>query len=323
MKKTSKRIIALTLALGLIATGCGNSTEAEPTTENTNTSTPAESTEAKTIVDREGIEIAVPTEVNTIVSLVPSITETLVDLGLGDKIVAVDSFSLPTEGLTADVVELDAMAPDIEIILSLKPDLVIASGMTKAEGADPLAQLTDAGILVTYIPTANTLEDIATDVTFLGDLTGTEERATEIVTEYNATLDNIKEQVAKYPDGGKTVYFEISPAPYIYTFGQGVFLNEIIELLGCENVFADQESWIPATDEEVLARNPEIIFTNLSDDPNAVNDIKSREAWKSLDAVKNDQVYVIDRNASSQPNEFVVECVKEMARIIYPDIELD
>ncbi len=316
MKKQSKKILTLVLALGILSTGCGSKTEPVATTEN-------ESTTPTTIVDREGVEITKPAEINTMITLVPSITETLVNLGLGDKIVGADSFSLATEGLSAEITEFDALAPDIEKMLSLKPDVVIASGMARANGEDPYKQLTDAGVLVTYIPTANTLEDIATDVIFLGELTGTEERANEIVTEYNATLANIKEQVASYTDSGKTVYFEISPAPYIYTFGKGVFLNEVIELLGCENVFADQESWLPATDEEVLARNPEIIFTNISDDPNAVNEVKSREAWKALDAVKNNQVYVVDRNASSQPNENVIECIKEMALIIYPDIKLD
>ncbi len=322
MKKHSKKIMALTLALGIFSTGCGST---EPTSESTNASKTEVSApvEPTTITDREGVEITRPVEINTMITLVPSITETLVDLGLGDKIIGADTYSLPTEGLNAEITEFDALAPDIEKMISLKPDIVIASGMARANGEDPYKQLSDVGILVTYIPTANTLEDIATDVTFLGQLTGTEERAEEIVTEYNSTLENIKEQVATYKDGGKTVYFEISPAPYIYTFGSGVFLNEIIELLGCENVFADQESWIPATDEEVLARNPEIIFTNISDDPNAVTEIKSREAWKVLDAVKNDQVYVVDRNASSQPNEYVIECIKEMAQIIYPDIKLD
>ncbi len=318
MKKSKhiKSIIALTFALSIISTGCSSPEPTEPTTT-------TEVTETNTIIDRSGVEITKPAEINKVITLVPSITETLVDLELGDKIIGVDTYSLPTEGLNDDVVEFDAMSPDIEKIISLQPDLVIASGMSKAESDDPLAQLTDAGILVTYIPTATTLEDIALDVTFLGELTGTEERAAELVNEYNAAIDNIKEQVAKYPDGGKSVYFEISPAPYIYTFGQGVFLNEVIELLNCENVFADQEGWIPATDEEVLARNPEVIFTNLSDDPNAVNEIMSRESWKVIEAVKNNEVYVVDRNASSQPNIHVVDCIEEMARVIYPDIELD
>ncbi len=318
------KIIALTLALsfGIFSTGCGST---EPTVESTNLSKTEVSApvEPTTIVDREGTEITKPTEINTVITLIPSITETLVDLGLGDKIIGADSFSLAIEGLGADLIEFDTYSPDIEKMLSLKPDVIIASSMSRAGGEDPFKQLTDAGILVAYIPTASTLEDIALDVTFLGELTGTEDRATEIVTEYNATLDDIKKQVSAYTDSGKSVYFEISPAPYIYTFGKGVFLNEVIELLGCTNVFADQEGWLPATDEEVLARNPEVIFTNMSDDPNAVNEIKSREAWKVLDAVKNNQVFVVDRNASSQSNEFIVECIKEMALIIYPDIKFN
>ncbi len=321
MKKI-KSIILLTLVLGIFSTSCSNT---EPTTssENVSVTEVTENNQSTTIVDRSGVEITKPEEINKIITLVPSITETLVDLGLSDKIIGVDTYSLTTEGLKDDVLELDPMSPDIEKILSLQPDVVIAIGSPTATTEDPLNQLTDAGILVTYIPTANTLEDIALDVTFLGELTGTEERATEIVTEFNDAINNVVEQVAKYPDGGKRVYFEISPAPYIYTFGEGVFLNEIIELLGCENVFADQEGWLPASNEEVLARNPEVIFTNSSEDPNAVNEIMSREAWKVIDAVKNNEVYVVDRNASSQPNEYVVDCIYEMAKIIYPDIQLD
>ncbi len=317
--KHIKSIIALTLALGIISTGCGSSNE--PTTNTPS----AESTLSTptTLTDRSGVEITKPTEINSVITLVPSITETLVDLGLGDKIIGTDTYSLATEGLNPDVVELDAMTPDIEKILTLKPDVVIALGSANSASEDPLKQLTDAGILVTYIPTANSLDDISLDISFLGELTGTEQRATEIIVAFNSTINSIQEQVATYQDGGKTVYFEISPAPYMYTFGSDVFLNEIIELLGCENVFADQESWIPATSEEVLARNPQMIFTNNSDDANAVSEIQSREGWSVIDAVKNNEIYVVDKNSSSQPNEYVIECIKEMAQIIYPDIKLD
>ena len=89
------------------------------------------SSKPTTMKDREGNEFNVPKQVNTIISTAPSNTEVLVALGLADKLVAVDKYSVDVEGVSSDITKIDFRNPDAEKIISLKPDIVIASGHNK------------------------------------------------------------------------------------------------------------------------------------------------------------------------------------------------
>ncbi len=283
------------------------------------TTVESDTVEATTVVDREGKEITIPSEVNTIVSLAPSITETLVNLGLGDKIIGVDTYSTGVDGLNADIASFDIMAPDVELLATLQPDIIFVSGISQSTEDDPLKPIKDLGTIVTYMPTSNTFQGIEEDILFLGTITNEKERAEEIVAKFQEDLASITEKLEGVVLEENTVYFEISPAPYLYSFGSGVFLNDALEMLHLENIFKEQEAWISITEEEILSRNPSIIFTNtyLED---AVTEVKGREGWDIINAVENDKVYKIDENKSSHANEFVVDAILEMAKAVYPDI---
>jgi len=98
-----------------------------------------------------------------------------------------------------------------------------------------------------------------------------------------------------------------------------VFLNEMIELIGAENVFADQQSWIAVTQEAALSANPDVILTNVSYIPNPVDEIKTRDGWDAVKAVKDGNVIYIDNMSSSLPNQGIVKALHEMAKAVYPD----
>ena len=124
----------------------------------------------------------------------------------------------------------------------------------------------------------------------------------------------------------KTLLFEISPVPYLYSFGTGVYLNEMIELIGAKNVLADQEGWLSVTEESAVAANPDVILTSdnfSNEDP--VAEILGREGWQNVTAVAEGQVAYIDNAASSLPNHHIVDALVEMAKAVYPDAyaELD
>ncbi len=323
MKKLMKTTVAVLLALMVVS--CGT-TETSSGTENSSETKSGDTSEVSsveekvevTVVDRMGNEIIVPEEVNSIVSLAPAITETLVDLGLGDKIVAIDTYSTIGEGMKADLLTFDMMTPDVESIIALEPDLILASGISFANSEDPFKVAKDLGILVSYIPSANSLDEIRENVFFLGAVTKTEEKAEKIIENFDSQIAIFKSEAEKYTGEKRTVYFEISPAPDLYSFGQGVFLNEALALLGTENIFSDQESWVPVTEEEVIARNPDIIFTNTYvADP--VNEILNRVGWENVEAVKNGNVFYIDQKYSSQDNENVTKAIEEMTIALYPD----
>ncbi|MCL2322310.1 MAG: ABC transporter substrate-binding protein [Oscillospiraceae bacterium] len=272
-----------------------------------------------TMQDRAGNTIAVPEKIEKIIVMSPSIAETLIDLGLSDKIIGIDKYSAYLTNLKSDLPQFDLMTPDTEKLITLKPDIVFMTAMSAVNGVNPFQPLIDVGICVASIPASNSIDGIKQDIDFLGKVTSTEDKA-------NAIISNMESEIAKVKNIGDTitdkkkVYFEIAAAPELYSFGKDVFLDEMLNIIGLANVLSDQNSWIPVSEETVLNANPDIIFTNVNYLPNdPVEEIKSRSGWQNISAVKNNQVFYIDNNQTSHSNEYIVTALKEMAKDAYPE----
>ena len=235
--KNRNLLILLSIILMFAVTGCNSS---QPT-----------------VKDREGNDIILPEKINRIISAIPSNTEILVALGLKDKIIAVDNYSKDVEGINPDVTFIDLMNPDAETIIELNPDIIIASEINKMGGRDPFSLLKESGITVVYVPISDSIQGIYDDIIFIGEITKTSEKATEII-------ENMKKEIENYRKIGETitekkrVYFEISPAPDLFTFGKGSFLQEILEIVGADNVFADKGKGIAISSEAILEANPKL-----------------------------------------------------------------
>ena len=270
--------------------------------------------------DREGNEFNQPKKIEKIVSTAASNTEILAALGLGDKIVCTDKYSDDIEGLREDRTKIDFMNLNAETIISLEPDIVIASTMSKSGSEDPLKSIKDAGIAVAYIPSSQSLEGIYEDITFLADITGTSKKGKELIENMKKDVDDIK-KIGDTIKDKKKVYFEIGSTPGLYSFGKDTFLNELINIIGAENIFANEKSWIAPSEENVISANPDVILTNMPDinGVKAVDEIKSRDGWDSVTAIKEGNVYGVDKNASARPSQYVVKALKEMAKAIYPN----
>lgn len=302
MKKRSKIlsvVFAMMFSLALF-TGCGDTT--------------------KTMTDREGNEFTLPKKVEKIISTAPSNTEVLVELGLSDKLVAIDKYSADVEGINADLPQIDFRNPDAETLISLEPDIIIASGHNKVGEEDPFQLVKEAGIPVVYIPSSYSIDGIYGDIEFIAEITGTEKQGTEIIENMKKEVEAIREIGDKITDK-KKVYFEIGSTPSLYSFGKDTFLNEMIQIIGAENIFANEDSWISPTPESVIDANPDVILTNVpdTDGVSAVDEIKNREGWDSITAIKEGQIYSVDKNSSSRPSQNVIKALKEMAKAIYPD----
>ena len=269
------------------------------------------------IVDREGNQVMLKPKLERIISSAPSNTEILVALGLGDKIVAVDNYS-PLEGLKEDVTKVDFVNPDPEIIVGLNPDIIIASGHNKVGAEDPFAVIKEAGISVVYIPSPSSIDEIFLDIAFISEITGTKEKGDAIITEMKQEIAKIK-AIGETIQEKKKVYFEISPAPYIYSTGRGTFQNEIIELIGAKNIFGQEEGWLSASAEVIVERNPDVIITNVNFIENSVQELLNREGFSEVTAIKGKKVFLIDANASSRPSQNVLNAIKEMAKVVYPE----
>ena len=271
------------------------------------------------IPDREGGTVQVPESVNTIVSTAPSITEILTGLGAGGKIIAADMYSSDVAGIDPSICTIDFYNLNIEELAALEPDVIIISGMSMTGADDPYAALKDAGIRVIYVPTSESVEAVKLDIEFIAGYIGETENGRQLVADIDAAVADITEKAAQVTKK-KKVYFEIGAAPYLYSCGSGTFINEILTLVGAENIYADEEGWLSNSEESVIAADPDVIITNVQYDGYDFNEIKSRAGWDNITAVKNGEIYCVDANTTSRPSQNIVDGIYEVARAVYPNI---
>ena len=273
-----------------------------------------------TVTDREGNEVVVPSKLEKIITTAPSNTEVLVGLGVADKLVAVDKYSEGIEGLNEDIPKMDMNKPDAEAIIALEPDIIIASGYNKIGSAeDPYKAIVEAGIPVVYIPSSDSIEGIYKDIEFIASLVSEEKKGEEIIADMKEKISKY-EEVAKTIKDKKKVYFEIAPSPNLCTFGDKTFLHEMVEVIGAENVFGNEESWFKPTEEAVLDANPDVILTKVNYVENPTEEIMARDGWDNITAVKNGDVYYIDSNSAARGNQNIIKALDEMAKAVYPDV---
>lgn len=335
-RKMKPRITALLLSMLLLAlTACGGETTApqpaETAAETQSTDGKSETPEAQPAesasdaaalptTDPSGASIAIPDRVDSVVALAPSICETMVALGVGDKLVGYDLNSAGLAGLPENVPTFDTVNPDVEQLTALAPDMLLVSSLSLYDQEAPYQPLIDAGVCVICVPTSDSVEDVCSDIRFLAAALHVPEEGERVVSEMEAALAELTDVVSDIPEEErKSVYFEISPAPYLYSSGSGTYLHELIELAGGRNVLADQSGWLSVEGETVVAANPDVIFTNVNYTDAPVEEILGREGWAGVSAVLNEDVYYIDNMASSLPDQNIVKAVEEMAKALYPE----
>lgn len=322
LNKKKNSIIVLLMIAALMLTACTGSKGQASAESSQPAATVASETDGAAAVlptaDRAGNPITIPSDIQRIVSMSAATTQLIETFGLLDKVVAIDAHSPDyVEGLT-ELPQFDMMKPDIEVLAALKPDIVFVSGISNHEGGNPFKGLIDAGICVAVIPSSDSLEGVKEDIQFTADCLGKSQEGKTLIADMTSEIDQIAAIGAAITDK-KTVMFEISTLPTIYSFGKGTFLHEMIEIIGAENVFADQEGWVPVNEEAVIAANPEVILTNVDyvDDP--VEDILLRDGWEHINALKNKEVFYIDNGMSSLTNHNIVGALKQMAKAVYPE----
>ena len=299
-------------------------------------------------LDRAGNEILIPGEINSIVSMSPSITQILIDLGQADKIVAIDTASaVYLDQLPADIPQFDAAAPDNDALISLAPDIIFTYNMSsfeaedKAEEADETGKVVfkekeettetvkkgdvykavrKEGICIADIPEGSSFSDITEDVKFIGTTVQATEKANELIKEFNTKVSDIR-SVSENMLERKTVLIECTlPAadhPFFYTFGSGTYFDEIINSIGASNAAGNYEGWIEISEEEAIMISPDVIITNVE---NSVDSIMGSPGWENVPAITNGSVYYLDKEISGQQTTHIVDVMVEIAKLVYPDL---
>lgn len=317
MKKYYQFLLALVMSV-FVLVGCGTD-EAQKQEQTNEPNQAAEQAEFPvTIIDAIDKEVVIEAEPERIVSLIPSNTEISFALGLGEKVVGVSDFDNYPEEATAKE-KIGGMEFNVEKIISLDPQLVLAHASSAHNSEAGLEQLRSAGIQVLVINDAKNLDDVYESITMVGTASGEKEKAEEIVAEMKEKFASIAEK-AKSVEKKKSVYVEVGGAPELYAAGANTFLQELLELIGAENVITE-EGWPKMDPEAVIERNPDVIITTYGYYTENVTDlVLNRDGWQDVTAIKNNEVYDVHSDKVTRTGPRLVEGVEELAKAVYPEV---
>lgn len=267
----------------------------------------------KLVLDREGTLVDAPVEINRIVSGSESVTEILVSLGLGGKIVAADKDSAYVAGVSPSICTLNKKIITASAVEPYEPDVVILSGTS----SDTMYNvMKDSGVNVICVPQSSTIEGIKLDIQFLAEYLSVENRGTEIVDEIDGAIVDVM-ITAETIGVRRKVYFEEEAIPNSVAYGSGTIENEIISLVGAENILAAKNGTSVIELSEVVAANPDVILTKVNYDGYDISEISARPGWTGITAVLGGSVHQIGEVHYSN---LIVESIYEIARAIYPEV---
>jgi iron complex transport system substrate-binding protein len=265
-----------------------------------------------TFTDSYGRSITLQEKPERIVSVAPSVTETLFAIGAGDTVAARTAYcDYPPE--VEEITSIGTlMNPDIERIIALQPDLIIASDHFKKQVYDRLDR---AGLEVAVLYGAADLDGVYRSILDIGLLTGHRERAREIVQSMRRRASEIVSRVEGEPR--PEVYYVIDFGAYgDFTAGGNTFIHRLITLAGGKNVAAGLKGWSYSL-EQIIRDDPDIVL--CSKYGNIPQQLRRAHGYRNLRAVEEGRLYPIDNNRLDRQGPRVVDALEQLARIFHPE----
>ena len=270
----------------------------------------AEST-AITVTDMHGREITLTEPATRIVAVQPSDCEILCAIGCEDALVGVGQWCDYPASITSLPKVQSGADTNVEEILALSPQVVLMNEMSQSE--DQVKLLEENGVTV-VVSTTSDIASVYTAIRLIGALMGKDENAEALIADMQATIDEIR---AKSEGVEKSVYFEISPPPYLYSCGSSSFTHEIAEICGLKNIFGDQsDAWLMISDEQVIERNPDYIILMNGMGDAGIDEILSREGWGDITAVREKNVYYDGTSMMTRPGPRLKDAIIELYNFV-------
>lgn len=262
-----------------------------------------------TRTDATGTAVTVSSEPQTVVTLSPSAAQTMWDVGGRGKVVGVSQFATYLEGASnrTNVSGAGQTPVNVEAVVSLQPDLVLAPNVIPNESVESLRR---AGLTVYRFRAAGSIEDVVEKTRLTGRLTGECEGAAETVASMRERLATVRAAVADEPRPRVLYTF------FGFTAGNGTFVHEVITTAGGRNVAAEAGlSGFEELGEEVVVQgDPEWLLLN-SDGPQ----VPRSPAYNSTTAVRQNQTVVVNGDYVSQPGPRIVQPVVTLAKALHPE----
>ncbi len=301
-------VLVLAAAGALALAGCGSDTSSG------GEASPAASASAGqiTVTDGTGTAVTMDQPAARIVSLAPANTEIAYAIGAGDKMVAGTSYDDYPEEATSLPKIGDFANPNVEKIASFEPDLVLAAGGIQDKLRSKLENL---GMKV-YVVDPKTYDGVMTDITNLGQLTGSTGQAQQVADAMQKAKDDVQAQVASAAK--VATFLEIYSKP-LMTAGGETFIDDMIALAGGTNLGATAGPGFPTFSTEVLFKNDPAVYIADSGSMSKPGDISKRAGFDVLTAVKDGHVYVIEDSLIARPGPRLAQGLQELVKMIHPE----
>lgn len=266
---------------------------------------------SRTVTDELGRAVTVPDHPHRLVCLMPNLVDDAYALGAGPDVVAVPDYTkYPAEAKTKPSIGLP-LNPSIETIVSLHPDLVLASG-----DLNPMAtvnQLEELGITV-FTVNPHGIEGIYKSIASLGQALNREQTADKLVGLLRQREAAVRQRVHDKPSVKVLMLVWYDP---IITVGKDAYITQLIEIAGGHSVTGDiSQEWPQVSLESVLARAPEALLL-VRGSKMSLDTIRSRPGWTSLPAVRDKRVYYVD-DRIEYPSPVAFDALEDLAKQFYP-----
>jgi len=273
-----------------------------------------------TIVDDLGRTVTIERLPQRIVSLAPSNTEILFALGLEDKLVGTTDYCDYPEAAKAKPRVAGYLTPDMEKVISLEPDLVLAESIHKKMVLPALEKL---GLTV-VVMSAESIDTVIKDIALIGQINGKSRAASQLINNLTNRIEAVTAKTKDLSAAQRPRVLYVCWHDPIWTMGRKTFINDLIWKASGVNIFADDfEKSRVVSLEAVVAKNPQVIIVSGMGTSGSLiyNSIIKETRLTGVDAVINKRVYMIsDANLIERPGPRIVDGLEEVAKFIHPEI---
>jgi iron complex transport system substrate-binding protein len=267
------------------------------------------------VVDEAGRTVRIPQPVQRIVSLAPSLTETIYALGLQDRLVGDTDYCDYPEDAQKKTKVGGAINPNLEEIAALRPDLVL---MTKSLNRLDTVHALDSLRIPAYATDPHTVEDIVSSTKRLADVLGAPEAGGAVALDLEHQLNELKQRLA--PLAPRRVFFIVWPEPLI-SVGKDTFIADALRWAGAVSIVDSAQGWPEVNLEEVVKLQPEYLVVATGHGENLAHDMETYSTlpgWRLLEAMRNGRVAVIS-DAVNRPAPRIISAIEELARQLHPE----
>jgi iron complex transport system substrate-binding protein len=294
---------------------CAASWWCPPSRAQTPAGSPAATPLYKEFVDEAGRTVRVPQPVQRIVSLAPSLTETVYALGLQDRLVGdTDYCDYPPDAQKKPKVG-GAINPSLEQIVALRPDLVL---VTKSLNLLETVHALDNLGISSYGTDPHSVQEIISSTQRLADVLGVPEAGATLGADLGRHLTGLQQRLNGLPP--RRVLFVVWADPLI-SAGKNTFIADALRLAGATSIVDSAQDWPQMSLEEVVRLQPDfLVFAESHSDSgkNQFDVVAERPGWRGLDAVRNRRFAVIS-DAVNRPAPRIISAIEDLARQLHPE----